>query len=516
MAAHAFGRTARAICTRVIGVLVLLGALALTSAPAIAHAVLVASEPSAGERLERAPLIVTLTFDEPVETALGSLRVLDAAGFPHSIGPVIHPGSDPARIAVRVSSLETGSYIVAWQVVSADSHIVNGAFAFGVGVAAGPAPVPEADNGATLLLPIIHFGIFAGVLLGIGLPIGAATVGRRANRPPTFVEFGAWFVLAFCAFADVALRADLAGGTLASAFTTHVGVLRLATIGAAFAGILAVSHRRRRWDVLITACCVAAVSLSLAGHAAGSEPAALGVVADTLHLIAAAAWIGVLAIGTTLESSEDLRGISPIAITAVSTIVVTGIIQTIRNVGSVTALITTPYGRDIDLKIALLLAALAVALLSRRALARSRFAIGHWLKLELWLLTAVIGVTAVLVESPLPRETAPVASAATTFAVRDITVHVSATTRGQRQWEFRVNGTGPNGAARGLDGVGVSVREVVRNIGPLVVQMSRTADGDFDGTTTLPFDGSWSAFISARSGDFDENHSTCSLEEINR
>jgi len=53
-------------------VLVLLGALALTSAPAIAHAVLVASEPSAGERLERAPLIVTLTFDEPVETALGS------------------------------------------------------------------------------------------------------------------------------------------------------------------------------------------------------------------------------------------------------------------------------------------------------------------------------------------------------------------------------------------------------------------------------------------------------------
>jgi hypothetical protein len=46
--------------------------------------------------------------------------------------------------------------------------------------------------------------------------------------------------------------------------------------------------------------------------------------------------------------------------------------------------------------------------------------------------------------------------------------------------------------------------------------MSRTADGDFDGTTTLPFDGSWSAFISARSGDFDENHSTFSLEEINR
>jgi copper transport protein len=496
-----------------IGVVVFLGALALTSVPAIAHAVLVSSEPSAGERIVRSPQVVTLTFDEPVETALGSLRVLDAEGTVHSIGAVLHPGSNPARIAVRVGNLEQGRYVVAWQVVSADSHIVDGAFAFGVGVPAGPAPVPAADTGGAVLLPILHFGILAGVLLGIGLPIGAATVGRRTQRPPNFVEFGAWFVLAFCAFADVALRADLTGGTLASAFTTHVGVLRLTTIGAAFAGIVAVSHRRRWWTLLATACLAAAVSLSLAGHAGGSEPALVGVAADALHLIAAAAWIGVLAIGTTLEPTEDLRGISPIAIAAVSIIVVSGIVQTLRNVGSVTALLTTPYGRDIDIKIVLLLAALGVALLSRRALARSRFAIGHWLKLELWLLTGVIAVTAVLVESPLPREAAPLASVAATFAVRDITVHVSATTTGQRQWEIRVNGTGAGGAARALDGVDVSVRETVRNVGPLVVPMSRTADGSFDGTTTSPFDGTWSALISARSGDFDENHTFVSLKE---
>jgi copper transport protein len=501
---------------RLISAVVFLGALALTSAPAIAHAVLVTSEPSAGERVERAPRAVTLTFDEPVETALGSLRVLDAGGVQRSIGPVIHPSSDPARVAVRADNLEKGRYVVAWQVVSADSHIVDGAFAFGVGVSAGPAPVAAADSGATLLLPIIHFGILAGVLLGVGLPIGAATVGRRAKRPPNFVEFGAWFALAFCAFSDVALRADLAGGTLASAFTTHVGVLRLATIGSAFAGIVAVSHRRRWWVLLIAACLVAAVSLSLAGHAAGDEPAALGVVADALHLLAAAAWIGVLAIGTTLEPAEDLRGISSVAIAAVGTIVVTGVIQTIRNLGSVMALITTPYGRDIGLKIVLLLATLSVALLSRRALARSQFAIRHWLKLELWLLTAVIAVTAVLVESPLPREAAPLASAATTFTVRDLTVHVSATTRGQRRWEFRVNGTGPDAAARVLDGVDVSVRETARNIGPLPVPMSRTADGSYDGKTTLPFDGNWSALASARSGDFDENHDTFQLKETSR
>jgi copper transport protein len=498
---------------RLIGVAVLLGALVLMSAPAMAHAVLEVSEPSAGERIDRAPQTVTLTFDEPVETALGSLRVLDASGAVHSAGPVIHPGGDPARIAVRVNSMDRGRYVVAWQVVSADSHIVNGAYAFGVGAAAGPPPAAVEDTGASLFLPIIHFGIFAGVLLGIGLPIGAATVGRRAKRPPNFVEFGAWFVLAFCAFSDVALRADLAGGNLASAFTTHVGVLRLVTIGAALAGIFAVSHRRRRWDLLITACIVAAVSLSLAGHATGSEPAALGLAADMLHLLAAATWIGVLAIGTTLEPTEDLRGISPVAMAAVGTIGITGVVQTVRNVGSFTALVTTAYGREIDLKIILMLGALGVALTARRALARSRFSIRHWLKLELWLLTAVIAVTAVLVESPLPRETVSLASATTTFAVRDIIVHVSATASAQRQWEFRVNGTDATGASRSLDGVDVAVRETIRNIGPLTVPMSRTSEGAFDGTITLPFAGTWAASVSARSGDFDENHTSIPLKE---
>jgi copper transport protein len=490
-----------------------LAVLVLTSAPGLAHAVLEESQPSAGERIERAPAAVTLTFDEPVETALGSLRVLDVSGTEHSTGPVTHPNGNGARVAVRVGNMEPGRYVVAWQVVSADSHLVNGAYAFGVGAPAGPPPIVAQDNGATVLLPIIHFGIFAGVLLGIGLPIGAATVGRRAKRPPNFVEFGAWFVLAFCAFADLSLRADLAGGTLASAFTTHVGVLRLITIGGGILGIVAVGRRQRWWPVFGVACAVAAVSLSLAGHATGSEPAALGLAADTLHLLAAAAWIGVLAIGTTLEATEDLRGISPVAIAAVGTIVISGIIQTVRNVGSVSALLTTSYGREIDIKIILMLGSLGVALAARRALARSHFAIGHWLKLELWLLTAVIAVTAVLVESPLPREAAPLASATATFTVRGIVVHASATMSAARQWEFRVNGTDAKGEPRTLDGVDVGIRETYRNIGPLPVPMTRTSDGTFDGTITLPFAGTWSASISARSGDFDENDTTIPLKE---
>jgi hypothetical protein len=41
--------------------------------------------------------------------------------------------------------------------------------------------------------------------------------------------------------------------------------------------------------------------------------------------------------------------------------------------------------------------------------------------------------------------------------------------------------------------------------------MTRDPAGAYDGTIDVPFDGRWSAFVSARSGDFDEAHATMQL-----
>jgi copper transport protein len=480
----------------------------LSVAPAAAHAVLVASAPAAGASIERAPQTVTLTFDEAVETSLGSVRVLDAAGAVHSVGAVTHPDGDPSRVSVGLANMADGRYVVAWQVVSADSHLVDGAFAFGVGVPAGEAPPLPGENGATLFLPFLHFLILAGALLGIGLPIGAATIGRRQRRSPSFVEFGAWIVLAFAAFADVAFRADLAGGTLAAAVTTRVGILRLVTVAAALAGVLSLTGRMRRRPLLALAGLTTIVSLSLAGHAADGGAPIVGVAADSLHFLAAASWIGVLAIGTTLEDAPELRGVSPLAAAAVGVLVVSGIVQTIRNVGSFGALISTAYGQIIDLKIALLVLLLALALSARRVLARGSFAIGGRIKAELWILTVVVACTAVLLESPLPRETAPVRSVETSFTVRGVDVSVTATAIGDRRWSVRFN------ADRPLDEAHVAAEEERHHVGPLDVPLTHPAPGTFTGTVTLPFAGEWRLLASARSGPFDEAHRTLALPVI--
>ena len=176
-------------------------ALALADAPAQAHAELVGSNPAAGAQIERGPADVMLTFDEDVETAMGSVRVFDAAGTSHTAGPVVHPNGDARRVSVRVGALERGRYVVAWRGVSADSHRVGGAFAFGIGTPAGTIPGAPRDNGAETLLPILHFLLLAAAVLGIGLPVGVATIARRSHRAPLPLEFGAWFVVAFAAFA---------------------------------------------------------------------------------------------------------------------------------------------------------------------------------------------------------------------------------------------------------------------------------------------------------------------------
>ena len=65
---------------RACSVLVATAAVALVVAPAaLAHATLVSSTPSDGAVLARAPKQVVLAFNEPVESALGSVRVYDGA-----------------------------------------------------------------------------------------------------------------------------------------------------------------------------------------------------------------------------------------------------------------------------------------------------------------------------------------------------------------------------------------------------------------------------------------------------
>jgi putative copper export protein len=81
------------------------------------------------------------------------------------------------------------------------------------------------------------------------------------------------------------------------------------------------------------------------------------------------------------------------------------------------ALITTMYGLLVCAKFLLLLLALAVAVVSRRRIAAGTAAVVPTVRLELLVLTAVLAVTAVLVESPQSRSPVVIPSVAPQRAV---------------------------------------------------------------------------------------------------
>jgi copper resistance protein D len=122
-------------------------------------------------------------------------------------------------------------------------------------------------------------------------------------------------------------------------------------------------------------------SLAWSGHATGS-PGVIGdihLIADMLHLVAAAAWLGgllpllllfVLAIRQTdpsLASTLQVatRRFSTLGLLSVGALLATGLVNTWMLAGSLPALLETDYGRLLLLKIGLFVAMVAIASINR-------------------------------------------------------------------------------------------------------------------------------------------------------
>jgi putative copper export protein/mono/diheme cytochrome c family protein len=120
--------------------------------------------------------------------------------------------------------------------------------------------------------------------------------------------------------------------------------------------------------------------LAAGGHAAAVEPWTAGAIAvDAIHLAATGVWLGgLLPLGRLLslasrEGGADARPyavlaarrFSRMALLAVIILVVTGGVNTINQVGSVPALVGTPYGRLLLVKLGVLGLLLAVARINR-------------------------------------------------------------------------------------------------------------------------------------------------------
>jgi copper resistance protein D len=139
----------------------------------------------------------------------------------------------------------------------------------------------------------------------------------------------------------------------------------------------------RRWAAAFAAACLVG-ALGFAGHA-GAGDGRTGLVhlaADIAHLVAAAAWVGALlplalllhAVGQCPDQSSmtiartATQRFSTLGVASVTTLVVTGIVNTWVLAGSFAALVDTDYGRLLLAKVALFLIMVATAAVNRLVL----------------------------------------------------------------------------------------------------------------------------------------------------
>lgn len=392
--------------TLVLLLLAVTGMLLAGAGPASAHAALTGSDPQQGVVVDKAPTQVTLSFSEKVSTNDDSLRVLNPKGKRVDVGKPTNTSGTNYAVQVR-SGLPDGTYTVAWQVVSADSHPVAGAFTFSVGAPSKTTvSVSGQDVGGGVVGWLYGFGrymSYAGFIVMVG---GAAFVlacwqrGSGVRAVQRLVVSGwvaltaatLWLLLLRGSYTSTGKVGDIFDlNLLGQVLQTKTGaalVSRLLLLAAAalFIAVLFGAYDKREdeekrdltFGLSIGGGVVAAglaASWAMAEHASTGLQPGIAMPVDVVHLLAVAAWLGglVALLVALYRAPQDnpvetavVRRFSRVAFGGVLALVGTGVYQSWRQLGSWSAFTDTGYGQLLLVKIGLVTLLVGIASISRR------------------------------------------------------------------------------------------------------------------------------------------------------
>jgi copper transport protein len=453
-------------------VLAALCATLLVPAEARAHGHLRRARPAAGDTVRIAPRFLRLEFSEAPELGVSSIRLLDSLAREIRLLPLrTDVDSAQVLIADIAGHLAPGRYTVMWQMVGRDGHPVHGQYDFvfvyerpaglmpapiagppGTRRTAPPVPsqthLPDGFDSESRPYVFVRWVHFMGLLVVIGgaafywLVLGRVqrteltegVVQESTARARRFTTAGA-VLLALAAIGRLlaqwtALRLSVLDPStmplsrvVGGSAWGHAWLLEIAALAAAGLGLtLAARARSARlgWSVVALATIGLALSAALSGHAAVPETA-VPLVADMVHVLAAGSWMGALLVllGAGLPAARAasaparamtalVNAFSSTALVSASVVVLTGIVATVRNVDDISALLQSPYGRVLLVKLGVLVVAALFGLYNWRRAQPALAATGNdaamvrAIRAELTAAAVILLVTAVLVATPTP------------------------------------------------------------------------------------------------------------------
>ncbi|HWL41529.1 MAG TPA: CopD family protein [Ilumatobacter sp.] len=440
-------------------------ALALLVSPAqvSAHNTLASSNPVDGAVLEVAPTELQLVFDSSVPLDTVSAQFIDGSGVRTEITGFAHGPSGDTEVLAPFPALPAGEVTIRWRLVGPDGHPVTGRIEFTIAAATVPLTTVAPDAAVVYAPSTTAPAIAADPATGgdgFDEPWAAPSWLRWLLRYVSYVAIlaiggvmaatalvwpGAWSqavlhrvvqvsvaVVAGAGFAQLlVIASDITGSPpwsamsgIGAAMETDAGrafairLVLVAVLAAVLFGWRTMSDANR-----LTTVGMLVIGLlgtwAFAGHSRSMRYPWLGVPLDVAHHAAAAVWVGGLAVVglvairvcDTDEVVDVVNRFASVAAVSVGVIVATGAAQTLRLVGSPTALFGADHGRYLVVKLVVLAAMLKVADVNRRRVAR-RFQsattttplavhnLARAMATEFGTGLAVIAVTAAMVVSP--------------------------------------------------------------------------------------------------------------------
>jgi copper transport protein len=369
------------------------------AAPAFAHAQLMSTTPGGNSVLDQSPENIELEFSENVSAGPGAIRVYDSNANRVDESPVSQP-DDRHIVTLDLPELDGGGYVVTWRVTSADSHPISGAFSFSVGGeevdTAGLSERLLSQNGGDPLVGALDTATrsitFGSLLLLVGAVGFLGLVSKSVLERPRFkaIVMATTASLALATVLGFLIHGPYTAGLgLSSIFQPEIlketakssfgqaSVIRL-IFSVVLGATLLAAFKRSSFGLRLAVPAIATallllLSVTLTGHAVTGRYVGLAIVADLIHMAAAAVWIGGLVylfvFGLRNRSQELLSTVtrfSNVAFWSVVALVITGTFQGWRQLGTLSELFALDYGRLLLVKVGLVAAILIVANQSRK------------------------------------------------------------------------------------------------------------------------------------------------------
>jgi len=114
----------------VVALIVACGIALIAPHAALAHAILVSSQPASNSTVSGPEVAVLLKYSSRVDLEHSTLTLLDPNGKVEKIA--INSEPSPGSLSAKLTGLVRGAYVLRWQILAMDGHITRGTIPFQV------------------------------------------------------------------------------------------------------------------------------------------------------------------------------------------------------------------------------------------------------------------------------------------------------------------------------------------------------------------------------------------------